>query len=235
MIPATVTTDSSRSATVPVVRDLAAYDVAVAADLHHQCLPEGFFAKLGVPFLNTYYGCFARSPWAVCLLAEVGGRPAGILVGATDSWQNYRFLARRCGWRLALSGLPALATRPGLALWFMRTRFRRYARGLVRLIIRRWPRPTMGSPTPSAVGSSDQEGLLVHIAVAPGLRRNGVGRALVEAFQDAARTRGVTRLRLLASADDESVGLFYESMGWRPGGQVVDADSRRWTRFARHL
>lgn len=229
-----MTTESSRPHPGLTVRPLEASDVAFAADLHGLCLPDGFFARLGVPFLNTYYGCFVRSPWAICLIAEVDRRPTGIVVGTVDSWQHYRFLVRRCGWRLGLSGGIALLARPRLAPWFLRSRGRRYARGLVRLVRRRPPRPaTVGdTPTPTA-GSPGAEGLLVHIAIAPHLRRSGAGGALVTAFRDEARTRGVQRVRLLAAAGDDGARCFYEKLGWDRGGDVVDADGKRWSRFVR--
>lgn len=217
------------------VRRLDVDDVSFAARLHHQCLPDGFFAKLGEPFLGTYYRCFARSPWAICLVAEVDGDRAGILVATVDSWQHYRFAVRRCGGRLALSGFSALATRPRLAVWFLRTRGHRYARGLVRLIHRRAPRSGTAGASRSAPQPGSGEAVLVHVAVDGRWRRHGVGGALVGAFLDEARRQGPTRARLMADTGDDGALRFYRGLGWAQVGEVTDADARRWARFVRDV
>lgn len=226
-------TSERRPGQAPIVRNLEDRDVAFAADLHHECLPDGFFAKLGVPFLNAYYGCFVRSPWAVCLIAEVDGRPAGVVVGTVDSWQHNRFVVRRCGWRLGRSGLVALVRRPRLALWFLRTRGHRYARGLVRLVWRRVPHAGTVPPPQSSSEQSGQQALLAHLAVTPKMRRNGAGGALVGGFLDAARARGVGSVRLLAAADQDVTRDFYEKLGWDQAAEVVDVDGKRWVQFVR--
>lgn len=233
MLHPQVTTDSSRHGPELTVRRLQPYDVAFAADLHLRCLPDGFFAKLGVPFLQTYYGCFVRSPWAICLMAEIDHRPAGILVGTVDSWQHYRFLVRRCGWRLGWSGSAALVSRPSLAAWFLRTRGRRYARGVVRMVWRRLPATQRDSAVLSPALGHETAGLLVHVAVDPSLRRSGAGAALVGAFLDGARSRGVRSARLLTATGDEGTRCFYEDMGWDQAGELVDVDGKRWARFVR--
>lgn len=228
-----VAAERRRPGQAPTVRSLQDPDIAFAAGLHHRCLPDGFFAKLGLPFLNAYYGGFVRSPWAIGLIAEVDGRPAGVVVGTVDSWQHYRFVVRRCGWRLALSGLVALVRRPRLALWFLRTRGRHYARGLVRLVRRRVPHAvTVGRPQSSSE-QIGQQGLLAHLAVAPTMRRNGAGGALVGGFLDAARARGVGSVRLLAAADQDATRDFYEKLGWDQAAEVVDVDGKRWVQFVR--
>ena len=224
-----MTSDGNPSTSL-LLRELTAGDVAFAAELHHRCLPGGFFARLGVRFLRTYYQSFVESPWAVALLAEVDGYPAGMVVGTLDDARHYRFVLRRCGARLALSGLLALLTRPGLAWWFLRRRARRYARGFMRI---GRPTPPAGARRPAGAASPDPTGALAHLAVAPGRRRAGVGSALASAFLDQARSAGAARVGLLTSADDPATAAFYASTGWAQAGRRVDVDGRSWVRFTR--
>lgn len=231
-----MTTDRSSNADEVVVRPLTPDDVPFAATLHHDCLPGGFFARLGVGFLDTYYRSFVRSPWAICLVAELDGRPAGVLVATTESWQHYRFLVRRCGWRLGASGLAALAARPRVALWFLRSRSHRYARGLVRLVRQKLP-SAPGSSHSSGGAPPDHatEGVVVHVAVAAHRRRHGIGRSLVEGYLTEARSRGTKRARLLTATDDDGARSFYERIGWVKAGDLVDADAKSWTRYERFV
>jgi len=228
-----MTTERSSTATVVDVRPLGPADVAFAADLHARCLPDGFFAVLGPGFLRAYYASFARSPWARCFLAEVDGCPAGTAVGVLDGWPHYRFVIRRFGWRLGPVAVAALAARPRLAGRFVRTRGRRYARGLVRLVRRRDPVAQRGAGGGPAGGGGEPEAVLAHLAVSPRFRRHGVGTALVEAVTAGARAAGVARLRLLAPAGDAGVRHFYETLGWQETGRVVDADGKPWARYVR--
>ena len=46
-------------------------------------------------------------------------------------------------------------------------------------------------------------------------RRRGIGRALVEALEDALRERGCPKLNLQVRADNAAVQGFYEALGYR--------------------
>jgi ribosomal-protein-alanine N-acetyltransferase len=58
------------------------------------------------------------------------------------------------------------------------------------------------------------DGYLAELAVAPDWRREGVGRALVDACCDRLRERGCDRLHLTARADDDRALAFYEACGF---------------------
>ncbi len=67
---------------------------------------------------------------------------------------------------------------------------------------------------------------LEELYVAPALRGQGIGRALLTASMDAARERGATHMDLGTSEDDEAARALYEGCGFsnregRPDGPVM--------------
>ena len=61
--------------------------------------------------------------------------------------------------------------------------------------------------------------LMLH-AIAPGLRRRGFGRELLEWQLRAARTAGLTRLSLEVRARDDIARRFYTAFGFRAGARL---------------
>jgi ribosomal protein S18 acetylase RimI-like enzyme len=67
---------------------------------------------------------------------------------------------------------------------------------------------------------------LEELYVVPGLRGNGIGRALLKAAMDTARGEGATHMELGTSEDDRAARALYESAGFvnregRPDGPVM--------------
>lgn len=62
------------------------------------------------------------------------------------------------------------------------------------------------------------EGELLTVAVHPGRRRGGVGRALLRACADRWRARGVRAAFLEVRADNEAARALYAAEGWLPVG-----------------
>lgn len=212
------------------IRPLGRRDLAFAASLHARSLPHGLFPRLGEAFLRRYYSTFVRSPWAIGLVAESEGRAVGIVVGTIDDGAHYRFVARRCWLALGASAVTALAVRPGVALWFLRTRARRYARGFMRLASRRHP----GTVSTHGAGAIGRQGVLNHVVVEDDWRGGGVGGELVAAFVEWAQRRGTSHLRLVTHATDGAPD-FYQQLGWTCGGQRAGLDSAAWTEFSLEL
>lgn len=213
------------------MRPLGRKDLAFAASLHVRSLPHGLFPRLGEPFLRRYYSTFVRSPWAIGLVAESDGRRIGVVVGTVDDGAHYRFVARRCWLPLAASAVASLATRPRVALWFVRTRGRRYARGFTRLVSqRRHPR----TASTEGVALPPRQGVLSHVVVEEDARGGGAGGELVAAFVEWAERRGTTHLRLVTHATD-GAAEFYRRLGWSCAGPRAGLDSAAWTEFRLEL
>ena len=200
------------------VRRLGAAEVDFAASLHSDALPHGFFASLGQHYLRAYYLTFLTSPHACALVAHIAGAPVGFVVGSLDPEAHRRYTIRRHGVRLALQGVRALVRNPRVGLDFLVTRLGRYTKGILRTFRPHLAPTTSGEHPPVR----DRLGVLSHVAVLPEARGSGVGEALVDAFVNAARCAGVRRLELLTLADELGATGFYDGLGWRRRGELVD-------------
>jgi ribosomal-protein-alanine N-acetyltransferase len=88
-----------------------------------------------------------------------------------------------------------------------------------------WPPATVGraevrSPGGFLLGRvAADEAEMLTLAVQPALRRRGMGRRLVEGFEEAARMRG-GRVGFLEVADDnDAARTLYAALGWREAGR----------------
>ncbi|GAA1439143.1 GNAT family N-acetyltransferase [Nocardiopsis tropica] len=211
----------------PVVslRVMELRDVPIAVHLHRLNLPAGFFVELGDRFLERYYRTFLTSPAAVALIAEVNGRPAGFLVGSLDEAVHHHHMLQLERWRLARAGMMSLLVRPELTMRFVRTRARRYVRGVRR----------SNTTTNTEQGERLRTGVLSHVVVDENIRRAGVGALLVERFAAIARLHGTQRLRLYTSSDNEPAKRFYERLNWKSQTDQADMDGKLWTPFVLEL
>jgi ribosomal protein S18 acetylase RimI-like enzyme len=78
----------------------------------------------------------------------------------------------------------------------------------------------------SALWSDGLECYLAELYVQPAARGQGIGRALMNAAMDEARSRGATGMDLNTSVDDKAARALYESLGFRnregkPDGPVM--------------
>jgi ribosomal protein S18 acetylase RimI-like enzyme len=65
------------------------------------------------------------------------------------------------------------------------------------------------------VGYDGHRGWVYYLAVSPDLQGNGHGRAIMAAAEAWLRERGVPKLNVMVRADNEAVGGFYRSLGYR--------------------
>ncbi|MES2472248.1 MAG: GNAT family acetyltransferase [Pseudomonadota bacterium] len=66
------------------------------------------------------------------------------------------------------------------------------------------------------VGHDGHRGWLYYVAVAPVLRRQGIGRMLVEAAEAWLKERGVPKAHLMVRETNHQVAAFYERIGYEP-------------------
>jgi ribosomal protein S18 acetylase RimI-like enzyme len=193
------------------VRCLAAGDLPAAARLHATLLPHGFFPRLGQRFLRAYYRTFMSSPHGIGLVACVAGQPVGVLVGTAHNAAHYRWVIQHHGVSLAWLAILAMLVRPTVAVWFVRTRLRRYARRLLHLPVR--PAPA-GRDAGSGDPAAGDLAVLTHVMVSGDTQGRGIGTALVERFAVVARTAGASRAMLVTFAGQDGASAFYKRLGW---------------------
>lgn len=63
-------------------------------------------------------------------------------------------------------------------------------------------------------GYDGHRGWVYTLAVAPGSRRNGAGRSLMQHLEDELRRRGCRKVNLQVRGGNEAVRAFYEQMGF---------------------
>lgn len=195
------------------VRPLSATHLSAAASLHRSELTAGLFPRLGVPFLSRYLDTYRAHPTAIALEVVNDDELSGFLVGTTEPGHSRWALRER--WRALLpAALLGVLLHPAALVLLLRSRVGRYVRGTRAALT--------GAPEPA---TADVPALLMHVAVRPASRGSGDGRALVTAFEAAARERGRTRA-LLVTHDSDGAGSFYTRLGWelvrsRPDGAHV--------------
>lgn len=188
----------------PVIRPIEAGDLDLLVRMHGELLPEGFFVSLGVPFMRTYYRTFIESPFAVALVAVDGGETAGAIVGTVHNNRHLAWVAGERRKMMMLAGLRGLVTHPLVAVRFVRTRLMRYVRRLLHL-------QSQGHAEASVGGDV---AVLTHVYTSPLLRRRGLGRSLVQAFEAETTAGGATEARLVTRAEAGGAGAFYVGLGW---------------------
>lgn len=79
-------------------------------------------------------------------------------------------------------------------------------------------------------GDDGRRGSLWHLAVVPGLRRRGLGRALTAKALAALRRRGVTKVNILVLDDNEGGIRFWKRLKWET---LPTVSFTRWLRQRR--
>jgi len=199
-----------------VVRPARVGDAAAMARLHADGMPEAFLPTLGPRFLARLYRALATDPEAVALVAEGVDGVVGFAAGVTSVGGFYRRFARGHGPAAALAAAPRLV-RPSVA------------RRLLETV--RYPSGAGGNghgPMPDAE--------LLSIAVAPGFRAGGTGRALADGVLAGLAGRGVDDIKVVVGAANQGANRFYAKVGFREAGQLTvhqGTPSNVWIRSCR--
>jgi glycosyltransferase involved in cell wall biosynthesis/ribosomal protein S18 acetylase RimI-like enzyme len=197
-----------------VIRPATGADAAAMARLHADGMPEAFLPTLGPRFLARLYRALAADPDAVALVAEGVDGVVGFAAGVPSVGGFYRRFARGQGPAAALAAAPRLV-RPSVA------------RRLLETV--RYPAAGNGNgPLPDAE--------LLSIAVAPGWRAGGTGRALADGVLDGLGGRGVDDIKVVVGAANQGANRFYAKVGFRDAGQLTvhqGTPSNVWIRSCR--
>lgn len=82
------------------------------------------------------------------------------------------------------------------------------------------------------VGHDGHRGWVYYVAVDPGRRQHGFGRAIMNAAEDWLRQAGIQKLQLMVRPENTRVQAFYESIGYDEQERIVYAkwlDGREMT------
>lgn len=198
--------DATEAVNAPIeVREMRMADVAETVRVHEFAFAGSMNARLGRGYATQFLRSFVEERESIGLVAVSGDAILGYAVGAPDGYA--RQLTRRTFWAGALG----IARRPWLLL---SARFRNAVLArIVGSVPRRRARP------PDSDHGDGRQVHLVAIGVAKDWRRAGIGRRLLEAFEDRADLTGATRLSLTVYEDNHPAIRMYEAAGWRPDGE----------------
>lgn len=206
------------SSTTIEVRPLLACYVQEAVRLHLEQLSDEFITRFGRRFLTIYYQAFAQSPDGVALVAvDISTeRVVGALLGNVGASRHYHYMVKHFGLQLGLALIRQALFSPRLAKDLLRTRARRYIRGVARLITRKFRR------SPSCSSQAEAVADLTHLVVDTTLRSHGVGSRLVTAYENLAWQAGAVRIDLVTLPRHlGGAGTFYERLGFSNAGKQV--------------
>ena len=186
------------------VRAMTRDDLDSVVAIHLAAFPNFFLTFLGPRFLRVFYGAVMTD--GIALVATIDDRLAGFVVGMADSQSFYRRLLRTRFLHVAIAILPVVLRHPS-------TLGRVGRRGVARAF----------QPAPGVE--------LMSLAVHPREQHRGGGRALVEAFAQAA---GEQSLWLITdAADNDAVKKFYETLGFTVRRSFTNAEGRALVEYAR--
>ena len=208
------------------LRPLTPGDLDRVADLHQRELPHGLFPLLGRAFLRRYHATFIASPHAVALAAPRRGEAVGFLVGTLDQRAHHRWLMRHRAAHLTVAGVVGLLGHPRALALFLRTRVGRYLCGLLRALR---PQPARAASSEDGTAAAPVA-VLMHVAVDPEHRGDGLGRHLTEELVEQAEDAGAAEVRLVTRVD-RGAGRFYERLGWAPAARRRTRDATMVTEY----
>jgi ribosomal protein S18 acetylase RimI-like enzyme len=188
--------------TIVPFSQLSDQQVHAVARLHHQVL-HSLLADLGLPFVERYYQIAQAEPGVigVCAASEAGG-PLGWAVGSSKPEQVNGRLRAAWMW-FSLQMLRVVFTRPRVL-------------GQLFASLR-----TAAAPTPEGAVE------LTYIGVDKSARGRGLGRALLNAFTQAAREAEYRSVVLSVEADNESAIALYTKAGFQVTASFTEGSYRR--------
>lgn len=167
--------------------------LSAVVDIHLASFTGFFLSSMGRQFLNEFYSSVLSDETHLAFVCSTNGTISGFVVGTTQPSGFYRRTLRRNWWRfLMASTLPVLKD-PVTVLKLLQ-----------RLIM-----------VKGAVFDHHRS-LLMSIAVDPAEQGKGVGRQLVSAFLQKAKSCGASSVVLSTDAiNNDSVNRFYLSAGFQ--------------------
>ncbi len=170
----------------------------------HQHAFQGYVnSQLGQGYIKSFINWFAKNDQSIALCAIDQEEICGYLVGAPIGYTNE--LNKAIFWNAFLGTVTHF--------WvFFKPKYFRVLMARLGLYgspssqIPDLPRPTMS---------------LVGIGVLPSARGKGVGKNLIQTFENCALQQNMGSLRLSVYPDNTAARKLYESMGWEPCKDVV--------------
>ena len=189
------------------VRPATPKDLPSIVAIHQKAFSNFFLTRLGGEFLRRYYALVLNYSAGIVLVSERHAILEGFVCGFVQPPEFYRLM-----WRnrriFALTALSALIRNPSLAAGVLY--------GIERI-------QTSASKSRGPARSCE----LSSIAVAPEAAGNGLGKALVQAFVEQARSMDAQCIYLTTDADgNESANELYRQVGFQQTRRFLQRKGR---------
>jgi len=185
-----------------VIEPLRIEDVKEVAAIHSQAFPDSRSTQFGKLYVWKMFRWFLTYQPNLSFVAKQDGTIVGYVIGAIGGYGRKLFR------HALLEIIVGLLTHP--RLWFKRSTFSlwySYTQGL----LPRWVRKKVVAPGNANIPIS---AALAGIGVAPDNQGSGIGRALMNKFEQAAVQLGAQFLTLSVFANNQPARNLYEKSGW---------------------
>lgn len=183
------------------IRQATYTDLERVVQIHRQAFLNSRSTRLGKPYLRKMYRWFLENQPGLFILVEQDGNVAGFVCGAIGGYGRKIF---RYALPEIIAGFllqPALILKAGMfTLWHS------YLQAF---------NPFANLQPPPTAAPVKVKASLASIAVAREAQGRGIGRKLIQAFEQAAKERNANYTALSVAADNMAARKLYESCGWR--------------------
>ncbi len=189
-------------------------DVATLAEIHTEAFRDFFLTSLGTGFLKTYYKASLKSSESIAFVAlDAEDNIIGFSSGCAKAAGFHK--------RLILSNMLSFILQ-GLLIFFGRPK------AILRLLL------NLDKNENTADDGNYTE--LLSIAVLPSHKGEGIGRALIQAFEQEAIKRGCKRIALTTDfTNNQDVILFYKNSGYEVFYDFTTYPDRKMYKFIKYL
>ncbi len=205
-------------------------DIESAVRLHQHAMDGEFLTGGGRRFLCAYYRTWLASPVSIALAyrGADGDGAVAVLLGSVRPEVHYRTMVRSGGPQLAALLAARAVLHPLWGVSLVRTRARRYARGVLRVLTRSGSGAQPHTPAPRRIAE------VTHLMVDEAYRGHGYARALLDEAQKLAVAAQAEAI-VVVTRVGWSAERFYEHLGWTRAGEVISASGERFIRYERQL
>ncbi len=175
-------------ATIVPIESLRPAQLDQVAVQHHNELPSGL-AEMGLPMVRRFYASVASSPHLFGVAAIIDDRVSGAVAGSSRPNEAFEGIIKPFPQTI----LHILQRRP---------------QALPQMV---WSKlkPAHAEARP------DDSADLMYIFTIAEVRGRGVGRALIEAFIQAGKARGIPTITLSVETDNQSAIRLYDNLGFK--------------------
>jgi len=192
---------------------MAFSDVPQVVIIHLESFQGFFLSLLGPNFLRQLYTSILEDPSGIAWVYKEASQVIGFVAGTSQPPGFYRRLAERHWQQFALASFGPFLRQPSIL-----------------------PRLLRAFKTPYQDLPRENCGKLLSIAVLPEYQGKGIGEALILAFFDEAKSRGLEQVILTTDRDhNEGVNRFYQALGFTIHRSFITPEGREMNEYQIYL